>query len=219
MIVIKSLTKTYEKNNKKIVVIDNLSEYFEEGKLYAIMGPSGSGKSTLLNIIGLLDKPSSGFFSIDNNDVCKLSSKKCDQLRLNSIGYVFQDNYLCDNLTVYENIILPLLINKKISKQKKIEITEKLLNMTSLSERSSHLPNELSGGEKQRVAIARALANDPKYILADEPTSNLDEKTEKKIFELYKKLAHDGKCIIVVSHNLLIKSYADKIIYMKKNEE
>ena len=151
------------------------------------MGNSGSGKSTLLNIIGLLDYPSSGILRINNLNIKHLSQSKLDELRSMEIGYVFQECFLSENLTVFENIMLPLLINNNISQRKKILIVNELLLMIKLNERKDHFPKELSGGERQRVALARALVNNPTIILADEPTGNLDRKNEIIIFNILKK--------------------------------
>ena len=200
---------------KNYNIANNININFESGKFYAIMGNSGSGKSTLLNIIGLLDYPSSGILRINNLNIKHLSQSKLDELRSMEIGYVFQECFLSENLTVFENIMLPLLINNNISQRKKILIVNELLLMIKLNERKDHFPKELSGGERQRVALARALVNNPTIILADEPTGNLDRKNEIIIFNILKKLTLYGKCVIVVSHSELIKDYANEIIILK----
>lgn len=169
----------------------------------------------MLNIIGLLDYPSSGILRINNLNIKHLSQSKLDELRSMEIGYVFQECFLSENLTVFENIMLPLLINNNISQRKKILIVNELLLMIKLNERKDHFPKELSGGERQRVALARALVNNPTIILADEPTGNLDRKNEIIIFNILKKLTLYGKCVIVVSHSELIKDYANEIIILK----
>ena len=213
MIKLENITKMY--NKKNIIALNNININFESGKFYAIMGNSGSGKSTLLNIIGLLDYPSSGILRINNLNIKHLSQSKLDELRSMEIGYVFQECFLSENLTVFENIMLPLLINNNISQRKKILIVNELLLMIKLNERKDHFPKELSGGERQRVALARALVNNPTIILADEPTGNLDRKNEIIIFNILKKLTLYGKCVIVVSHSELIKDYANEIIILK----
>ncbi len=215
MIKLENITKMYKKNKKNIIALNNININFESGKFYAIMGNSGSGKSTLLNIIGLLDYPSSGILRINNLNIKHLSQSKLDELRSMEIGYVFQECFLSENLTVFENIMLPLLINNNISQRKKILIVNELLLMIKLNERKDHFPKELSGGERQRVALARALVNNPTIILADEPTGNLDRKNEIIIFNILKKLTLYGKCVIVVSHSELIKDYANEIIILK----
>ena len=213
MIKLENITKMY--NKKNIIALNNININFESGKFYAIMGNSGSGKSTLLNIIGLLDYPSSGILRINNLNIKHLSQSKLDELRSMEIGYVFQECFLSENLTVFENIMLPLLINNNISQRKKILIVNELLLMIKLNERKDHFPKELSGGERQRVALARALVNNTTIILADEPTGNLDRKNEIIIFNILKKLTLYGKCVIVVSHSELIKDYANEIIILK----
>lgn len=214
MIELNSISKKFLKSKKEIIALNNINVKFEFGKFYAIMGNSGSGKSTLLNIVGLLDKPTSGILYINDTDTSMFNEKQNNMIRLNEIGYVFQECYLCENLNVFENIMLPLMINKKLSEKEKIKIVNDLLSLINLHNRINHFPKELSGGEKQRVAIARSLVNNPRIILADEPTGNLDKKNEEMIFNLFKKLANIGKCVIVVSHSEFIKKYADKILYL-----
>ena len=213
MIIIDNLTKEYKKNN--VVAIKNVSYKFEDGKFYAIMGRSGSGKSTLLQILGLLDVPTTGSLTIDKKDVLNLSEKEKTKIRLNKIGFVFQDNYLNNNLNVYENLMLPLIVNNKLSIAGKNAIINQLLNKMDISNRSRHFPKQLSGGEKQRVSIARALINDPDIIIADEPTGNLDKENELKIFSILKELSKEGKCVIIVSHSERVKEFADVILTMQ----
>ena len=216
MIKLKNLNKKFTKKQKRIIALNNITVEFEYGKFYAIMGCSGSGKTTLLNIIGLLDKPSSGFLYIDDINVANFSEKKNNEIRQKKIGYIFQECYLSENLNVFENIMLPLIINKEISINEKKIIVQELLDTIKLKERANHFPCELSGGEKQRVAIARSLVNNPSIVLADEPTGNLDNHNERMIFNMLKELAKEGKCVIVVSHSEEVKKYADKLIYMKE---
>lgn len=214
MIELNCICKEFMKRKIKIIALNNINIKFHYGKFYSIMGYSGSGKSTMLNIIGILDRPTSGILYINDKDISKLSEKEKQKLRLKEIGYIFQECYLSENLNVYENIMLPLLLNKKISKESKKEMVNDLLKMIRLQDRANHFPRELSGGEKQRVAIARALVNNPRIIIADEPTGNLDDENEKIIFNIFKKLSLAGKCVIVVSHSEKIKEYSDKILYM-----
>lgn len=213
-----NVSKIYKLKDEEIVALDNFSYKFEIDKLYGIMGHSGSGKSTLINILGLLENPTSGTYKLDNKDVSKLSNSELANLRLKTIGFVFQDYFLDENMTALENVMLPLLINKNLNFNEKVEKAKKLLTEVGLEKRINHFPNELSGGECQRVAIARALANDPEIILADEPTGNLDEENEQIIFEQLKKLSKDGKCVIVVSHSDEINKYADEIIKISKGK-
>lgn len=214
MIELINVEKSFIKSKKQITVLKNVNLNFEIGKFYAIMGSSGSGKSTLLNIIGLLDYPSSGILMINNLNIKNLSQNKLSELRSMKIGYVFQECFLSENLTIFENIMLPLLINKNMSQCEKVKIVNELIQMIKLNHRINHFPKELSGGERQRVALARALVNNPTIILADEPTGNLDKENEIIIFNILKKLSLYGKCVIVVSHSELIKNYADEVIIL-----
>ena len=183
-LIIENGYKEYEKNKEKIEICRNINLKLEEGKMYGIIGQSGSGKTTLLNIMGTLNKLTKGTLLIDNKDVSILNDDELAMLRMKNIGFVFQSFLLNKYMTVEENVLEPLLINKKYSKEDRKRRVEKLIEEVGLSERKKHFPRELSGGEEQRVAIARALANDPKIILADEPTGNLDKKNEIKIFEI-----------------------------------
>lgn len=215
---LKNVSKVYKIKEEKIIALDNFSYKFEMAKLYGIMGHSGSGKSTLINILGLLENPTSGTYKLDNKNVSKLNSGELAKLRLNTIGFIFQDYFLDEFMSALENVMLPLLINKELTFKEKREKAKKLLSAVGLENRINHFPKELSGGECQRVAIARALANDPKIILADEPTGNLDEENETMIFEQLKKLSKEGKCVIVVSHSEEIKKYASEILNISKGK-
>ena len=215
---VENLCKVYKTKNDEVKALDNISFNFKLGKMYAIMGHSGSGKSTLISILGLIESYTSGKITINNEDISKLKNKDLSNLRMKYIGFVFQDFYLDEHLKAYENVMLPMLINKEIKKTERKEKAIKLLTNLGLSERINHYPKEMSGGEQQRVAIARSLANNPKIILADEPTGNLDEENEKLVFETLKKLAENGKCIIVVTHSEEIKNYADEILNITKGK-
>lgn len=213
---LKNVSKSFYVNNKNIDVLQNINYKFEPGLFYAIMGESGNGKTTLINILGLLENVTSGKYLIANQDVTHLNDKETALLRRDYIGFVFQDFNLDDNLKAYENVMVPMLINKNINNPKKQAIN--ILQELGLEDRLEHYPKQLSGGEQQRVAIARALANNPKVILADEPTGNLDSENEKKIFQILKKLSKDGKCVIVVSHSNTIKKYADIVLKISKGK-
>lgn len=215
---LEQLSKSYHTKTEKLEVLKKISIAFEEGKFYAITGHSGSGKSTLINILGLIDQFDDGFYYLYGKNVKDLTDKEMSQLRMKNIGFVFQEFYLNTTLKAYENVIVPMLINKQILKSERKKHAVKLLEMVGLKDRIEHFPKELSGGEQQRVAIARALANNPSIIIADEPTGNLDEKNEEQIFELLQKIAKEGKCVIVVSHSKEIKKYAD-VIYSLSNGE
>lgn len=215
---LKEVNKTYKKNNEEIKALVNINLSFESGKFYAIMGHSGSGKSTLISILGLMNKYDSGDYFLNSKNVKDLTDLEASKVRMKEIGFIFQEFYLDEYMTAKENVILPMLINKDITKGDRIKIAEDLLKKFNLFNRQDHLPKELSGGEKQRVCIARALANNPSIILADEPTGDLDEKNEAEIFEYLKSLSQEGKCVIVVSHSNEVKKYADEIINIKNGE-
>ncbi|MBP3630100.1 MAG: ABC transporter ATP-binding protein [Clostridia bacterium] len=215
VIELSGISKEY-KNTGKVLSDVNLS--FEAGKLYGIMGPSGSGKSTLLNIIGTLEKASEGNVKIMGKDISGLNEKEYATMRVKHIGFIFQNFYLNPYLNALENVIVPMRVNDAIDEKDRKPRAESLLKQFGLEERMEHLKSEMSGGEQQRVAIARALANEPDIILADEPTGNLDEENESIIFKCLKELAENGKTVIVVSHNDIVKEYADEIIRIVKGK-
>ena len=214
MIRLENIYKEYKLGKESVMALNNVSVEFQEGKMYAIMGRSGSGKSTLVHILGLLDSPTSGHIYLDNKDVTNLKEDKVQEIIGQNIGFVFQKFYLNNNLTALENVILHSLINKKMTKDERRKKAIKLLELVGLENRLNHKPKELSGGEAQRVAIARSLINNPKIIIADEPTGNLDKTSELTIFKLLKEISKQDKIVIVVSHNELIKEYADKVYYL-----
>ena len=213
--IIESLEKIYNTSTEKVIALTNFSYKFEKGKFYAIMGTSGSGKSTLIKILGLMDVLTSGKYFINEKDVSSLNDTELSSIRMNNIGFIFQDYYLDKNLRAYENVMVPMLINKSIEKEKRKTRACELLKALGLGDRLKHFPKELSGGEQQRVCIARSLANNPDYILADEPTGNLDENNEVRIMQILKQLSKSGKCIIVVSHSNEILKYADEVLKLK----
>lgn len=212
-IVAKDLVKIY---NQKVTALKEVSITINQGEFIVVMGHSGSGKSTLLQMIGLLDLPTSGSIFINSRDVSKLPKNAVADVRQKSLGFVFQAFHLNPQLKAYENVMLPMLINPEYKNKAEMEKKAKeLIDVVGLSERAEHYPSQLSGGEQQRVAVARALANDPDFILADEPTGNLDSENEVVIFTLLKELAQQGKGIMVVSHNESVLEYADRVYYMK----
>ncbi len=217
-IVLKNGTKEFSLKDEKIIAMDNVNLKIDIGKLYVIMGHSGSGKSTLIQILGLLDNLTSGQLYIDGQDVSNISENDKADIRQKKIGFVFQSFYLNPKLTAIENVMLPMYINKDIESKNRRKKALKLLTNFGLENRINHYPKELSGGEQQRIAIARALANDPDFILADEPTGNLDVKNEEIVYNTLRELANDGKAVIVVSHNESIKKYADKVLYMESGK-
>ena len=209
---LKNIHKTF-KTEKTVKVLKNLSQNFDKGKSYSIMGPSGSGKSTLLNLISLIDRPSSGSIHFDKIPVNFNESEKNDVYRSKKIGIVYQQNNLLPDFTALENIYLAsLAIND--NKELAISNAEKLLKKIGLSKRADHFPSQFSGGEAQRVAIARAIVNDPEIILADEPTGSLDMETAKDVFELLNKQKRSDRLIIFATHNRFFANKADCLLEM-----
>lgn len=215
MIELINVNKHFRLKKDGFSVLNNINVTFKKGKFYAVMGPSGSGKSTLLQLIGLLDNKFSGTIKIDGQDINELSENKISNLREDKIGFVFQSFFLNANMKAYENVMIPLYINQNIRKSDRKKYAIDVLRKLGLEKRFEHYPKQSSGGEQQRVAIARALINKPDIIIADEPTGSLDKENEKIILEILKELSLNGICVIVASHNNLIKQYADKIIYLK----
>lgn len=210
---LKEISKIY---NNSVIAVDNVSLTVNQGEFIAVMGQSGSGKSTLLQIAGLLDTCTSGQVIINGNDISTLDKNAIADVRMKNLGFVFQAFHLNAHLKLYENVMVPMLINDKFTSMNDMkEQAMQLIDSVGLTNRKEHYPFELSGGEQQRVAIARALANDPDFILADEPTGNLDSKNELMVFEELKKLCYLGKGVLVVSHNDAVIDFADKIYTMK----
>ncbi|HEX3013073.1 MAG TPA: ABC transporter ATP-binding protein [Methanobacterium sp.] len=204
----KNVWKTYTMGDELINALAGLNLALERGSFTAVMGPSGSGKSTFLHVAGILDMPSSGIIKINGKEAKKLSVKEQARLRRNEIGFIFQRFNLMSQLTVLENIMLPMI---KEDTKKAID----LLNRMGLGSKSNKYPGQLSGGEQQRVAIARALINDPSIILADEPTGELDTKNADSIMQVLKDLnQNDGVSIVVVTHNQASADFADEILHM-----
>ena len=214
LIDLKNVSKSYRNGDQELQVLKNVHLEVEEGEFVAIMGPSGSGKSTLMNIIGMLDRPTSGEYYFDGVEVSKLSEKKLAQVRNQQIGFVFQQFFLLSKLNALQNVELPL-IYAGVSQSKRKALAEQYLKKVELEKRMHHLPSELSGGQKQRVAIARALVNHPSIILADEPTGALDTKTGEQIMELLTELNREGKTIIMVTHEPEIAAFAKRQIVIR----
>ncbi len=213
MIKIKELRKVYQTDEIATIALDDMSLHIKEHEFVAIMGPSGCGKSTLLNIIGLIDEPTSGSYLFNDIEVGRLSeNKRCD-LRRENVGFVFQSFNLIEELTVVENVELPLLYNGTKTSERKWRIEEALKNV-QLSHRRNHYPSQLSGGQQQRVAIARAIVNEPKLILADEPTGNLDSTNSMEVMDLLTTLNGTGTTIVMVTHSGHDARYSDRIIHM-----
>ena len=207
--------KAYRMGKVIVPALRGVSFEVEEGEFLAVLGPSGSGKSTLLHLIGCLDRPDEGKIFIDGSDLLKLSDEELAELRLRKIGFVFQFFNLLPRLTAIRNVELPLLI-AGVSEKEARERAMEMLRLVGLEARVNHRPTELSGGEQQRVAIARALINNPKIVLADEPTGNLDTKSGWEIVQLMKRLNKErGQTFIVVTHDPHIAETADRILYLK----
>ena len=210
---LQDVSKTYRMGDQEVHALAGITISFEAETFCAVMGPSGSGKSTMLNLLGCLDRPTSGTYVVTGQDVGTLNDDKLSDLRLRHLGFVFQSFNLIPQLTVLENIELPLFYlgwEADRSARHAAEIAERV----GLSERLRHRPAELSGGQQQRVAIARALANDPKIILADEPTGNLDTSTGEQIMDLLVDLNRQGKTIIMVTHEAHVAAHATRRIHM-----
>ncbi|GHT10215.1 ABC transporter ATP-binding protein [Bacteroidia bacterium] len=213
MIQINNLRKIYRTEEVETVALDDLSLQVEAHEFVAIMGPSGCGKSTLLNILGLLDEPSDGGYMLNSEEVTKLSeNKRCD-LRKANIGFVFQNFNLIDELTVFENVELPLEYSG-IQSAKRKEMVDAALKSVQMMHRRNHFPAQLSGGQQQRVAVARAIVNNPKLILADEPTGNLDSKNGVEVMEILTALNESGTTIIMVTHSDHDARYSNRIVHI-----
>lgn len=213
MIQLKDLEKIYRTEEIETIALNKLSIDVKDGEFVAIMGPSGCGKSTLLNIIGLLDDADAGSFLFNGEEVIKYKERKRADLRKNNIGFVFQSFNLIDELTVYENVELPLLYLKVPSVERKKKV-ENVLEKVQIMHRRNHFPQQLSGGQQQRCAVARAVVNNPKLILADEPTGNLDSKNGNEVMELLTNLNETGTTIIMVTHSEHDAKYAHRVIRM-----
>jgi putative ABC transport system ATP-binding protein len=205
------LTKVFRTEDIETSALNQVSLHVKKGEFVAIMGPSGCGKSTLLNIIGLLDNPSGGEYYFDGQEVGKFKERNRTLLRKGNIGFVFQSFNLIDELNVYENVELPLIYLKHKVKERK-EMVEAVLERMKISHRKKHFPQQLSGGQQQRVAIARAVVANPKLILADEPTGNLDSKNGLEVMNLLTELNKEGTTIVMVTHSIHDSGFAHRIV-------
>ncbi|KPL27398.1 MAG: hypothetical protein AMJ72_09095 [Acidithiobacillales bacterium SM1_46] len=211
IVAIENLSKVYQLGSLELRVLRDLDLSIEQGEYVAIMGPSGSGKSTLLNMIGCLDRPTSGNYSLGGQNVSELEDTQLSLIRGARIGFVFQSFNLINQLNVIENIAVPMYYQGR-SERQSAERAKELAEMVGLGERVEHRPSELSGGQQQRVAIARALANDPLIILADEPTGNLDSESGAEILKILVDLHKQGKTLIVVTHDRDIAASAERVV-------
>jgi putative ABC transport system ATP-binding protein len=215
MISVKAIKKDYQLGKTTIPALKGVSFDIHEGEFLSIVGPSGCGKSTMLNIIGCIDKPTSGQVTFQGTDLATLNDDQEAEIRLNKIGFIFQSFNLVAVLDVRENIEFPLLMNK-VPKAERSKIVDRLVDIVGLKEFADHKPDELSGGQRQRVAIARALVNNPRLVIADEPTANLDSDTSTKIMEVMKDLNdHEKVSFIFSTHNELIEKYAKRVIRLR----
>lgn len=215
IIKIKDVWKTYVMGENKVHALRGLNLEVRRGEFLAVMGPSGSGKSTAMNMIGVLDKPTTGHIYLEGTDISTMTESNLAQIRGKKIGFIFQKFNLINSLTAKENVMLPLVF-QGVPIAERAKRAEKLLSLVDLKDRQNHLPSELSGGQQQRVAIARALAVDPEVILADEPTGNLDSKSGGSVMDFLKKLHKDqGKTIIMVTHDEHLAKIAQRVEILK----
>ena len=213
MIRIEHLSKVFRTEEVETTALNDVSLHVKQGEFVAIMGPSGCGKSTLLNIIGLLDNPTSGNYYFNGQEVGHLKEKQRTQVRKGNIGFVFQSFNLIDELNVYENVELPLIYLKKKASEKRDLVTS-ILDRMNISHRVKHFPQQLSGGQQQRGASARAVVAGPKWMLADEPTGNLDSKNGAEVMNLLTELNQEGTTIVMVTHSQHDASYAHRVVHL-----
>ncbi|MBI3956730.1 MAG: ABC transporter ATP-binding protein [Candidatus Kerfeldbacteria bacterium] len=209
MLQLQGINKVYFRGSERLEVLKNISFSVERGEFVAIMGPSGSGKSTLMNIIGCLDVPTSGSYILDGNDISSLKPRQLARIRLTSIGFIFQNFNLLPRLSALGNVLVPLVYSGATDRDRK---AQRMLERVGLGGRVMHRPRQLSGGEMQRVAIARALMNNPKVVLADEPTGNLDSRSGVEIMKLFHELHGQGRTIMMVTHDHDLARNADRVI-------
>jgi putative ABC transport system ATP-binding protein len=214
VIQLQNVTRVYKVGVEKIRALDGINLELRENEYVAVMGASGSGKSTLMNVLGCLDRATSGYYGLDGQDTTHLSDASLARVRNERIGFVFQSFELLSQLTALKNVEMPLIYSRNGWRSRR-KRAKNVLERVGLGDRIKHKPNQLSGGEKQRVAIARALVCGPSILLADEPTGNLDSKTSESIMELFDKLHREGQTIIIVTHEQFVAEHAERIIHMK----
>lgn len=214
VIELKDIVKSYQMGDTVVYALDHVTVNFEKGKFTSIVGPSGSGKSTMMNILGCLDRPTSGEYILEGKDIANYTDDELAHTRNQKIGFVFQSFNLLNRLTAVENVALPL-IYAGVNLEERTRRAEKALMDVGLGSRMYHKPNEMSGGQRQRVAIARALINKPAIIMADEPTGNLDTKSTLEIIDIFEKLNHEGKTVIMVTHEPELAAMTQRILVMR----
>ena len=214
---LKNIYKNYDQDNLVVPVLKDVSLQVDEGEYVAVMGPSGSGKTTLMNIIGCLDLPTSDSYILDGRPVSELKEKELTKVRRNILGFVFQNFQLMPRESALDNVCLPL-IYAGVSKKERKEMGMKALEKVGLADRAAFRPNQLSGGQKQRVAIARAMVNNPKLLLADEPTGALDSKSGKQVLELFDMLNESGVTIVMITHDRKVAERAKRIVHIIDGE-
>ena len=214
MIALQKLMKIYQMGDSTVHALDGVSLFIGQGEFVAITGPSGSGKSTLMNILGCLDRPTSGSYQLDGAEVAMLNDDQLALTRNKKIGFVFQNFNLLPRISALHNIALPL-VYAGVAEKERLDRSLTVLTKVGLAERSEHRPNELSGGQRQRIAIARALVNDPAILIADEPTGNLDTKSSLEIMDIFCDLHKQGRTIIMVTHEPDIAAYAERVVHVR----
>ncbi|ASB62419.1 macrolide ABC transporter ATP-binding protein [Bacillus sp. A053] len=217
MLTLNNISKSYKLGKEEVPILKHINLTVQAGEFLAIMGPSGSGKSTLMNIIGCLDRPTSGTYTLDQIDILKGRDGALAEIRNESIGFVFQTFHLLPRLTALQNVELPMIYNK-VKKKERRQRAYEALEKVGLKDRVSYKPPKLSGGQKQRVAIARALVNQPRFILADEPTGALDTKSSEQILSLFSELHREGKTIIMITHDPDVAKKADRTVFIRDGE-
>lgn len=214
MLELRNICKTYLQGRMEVPVLKDISLSVSEKEYLAIMGPSGSGKTTLMNIIGCLDSPTTGEYLLEGEDISGLNDAKMSEVRLHSIGFVFQSFYLLSRQSALDNVALPLLYSG-VHRRERQEMARQALERVGLGDRTNFKPTQLSGGQCQRVAIARAIVNNPKILLADEPTGALDTKSGEQIMEIFRRLNEDGVTIVMITHEPEIAAHARRTLYIR----
>lgn len=214
MIKLENIQKLFRTEEVETTALDDVNVEVGKGEFVSIMGPSGCGKSTLMNIIGMIDKPDSGRYFFDSEDVTGLPERKLTDLRKNNIGFVFQNFNLIDELSVFENVELPLIYSTGFAAGKRRKKVDAVLERVDMGHRSNHFPKQLSGGQQQRVAVARALVNQPELILADEPTGNLDSEHGDEVMGMLSQLRNEGTTIVMVTHSAEAAQVGDRVVQL-----